>query len=308
MQNYVSTSFCRYVHDTVIGSRRVRYTIWDTSGSLETNTSRSLAYREADVFLLCYNISSPSSLFSAINHWVPDLRLQAPSTPIVLVGCQSDLRQSVTEVVSSPQALSMSQKIGAVMYVETSAKVSRRGVASVMEAAALTSLGQFSPLPSLPPSPPISKKHRQRSLSISRDWEGSLRSNSSTLSSTRSDVSMTSLASKSSAASKPASPKVSINTCRTPKSERRQNRERDKEEREQEKMVMIKCQRLKADKTYEEVEIQVPAAVYHTMMIHSDPEAGQKQQQQQQQALNDKKGLALGLTNKIKCLFSKTEI
>merc|ERR1712038_1078283 len=274
-ENYVSTSFCRYVHDTVLGSRRVRYTIWDTSGSLETNTSRSLAYREADVFLLCYNISDPSSLFSAINHWVPDLRLQAPSTPIVLVGCQSDLRQSLTEVVSSPQALSMSQKIGAVMYVETSAKTSRRGVASVMEVAALTSLGQFSLLASLvktplPPSPPVSKKHRQRSLSISRDWEGSLRSNSSTMSSTRSDVSMASLASKSSEAaktSKPASPKVSINTCRTPKTERKQNRERDKEEREQEKMVMIKCQRLKADKTYEEVEIQVLAAVYHTMMI-----------------------------------------
>merc|ERR1711953_1663227 len=28
-ENYVSTSFCRYVHDTVIGSRRVRFTIWD---------------------------------------------------------------------------------------------------------------------------------------------------------------------------------------------------------------------------------------------------------------------------------------
>merc|ERR1712038_763955 len=304
-ENYVSTSFCRYVHDTVIGSRRVRYTIWDTSGSLETNTSRSLAYREADVFLLCYNISDPSSLFSAINHWVPDLRLQAPSTPIVLVGCQSDLCQFVTEVVSSPQALSMSQQIGAVMHVETSAKSSRRGVASVMEVAALTLLGQFFPLVSLPPSPPMSKKHRQRSLSISRDWEGSLRSNSSTLSSTRSDVSMASLASKSSEAAKPASPKVSINTCRTPKTERRPNRDKDREERAEEKMVTITCQRLKADKTYEEVEIQVPAAVYHTMVVQSDP--GAAQQQHQQQVTNDRKGLSLGLTNKIKCLFSKTD-
>lgn len=306
----MSTSFCRYVHDTVIGSRRVRFTIWDTSGSMERNTTRSLAYREADVFLLCYNISDPSSLFSAINHWVPDLRHQAPSTPIVLVGCQSDLRQSVTEVVSSPQALSMSQKIGAVMYVETSAKTSRRGVASVMEVAALTSLGQFSPLASLvktplPPSPPVSKKHRQRSLSISRDWEGSLRSNSSTMSSTRSDVSMASLASKSSEAAKPASPKVSINTSRTPKTERRQNRDKDREERAEEKMVTITCQRLKADKTYEEVEIQVPAAVYHTMMVQSDP--GAAQHQHQQQVTNDRKGLSLGLTNKIKCLFSKTD-
>ena len=298
------------MHETVIGSRRVRYTIWDTSSSMEPNTTRSLAYREADVFLLCYNISDPSSLFSAINHWVPDLRLQAPSTPIVLVGCQSDLRQSVTDVVSSPQALSMSQKIGAVMYVETSAKTSRRGVASVMEVAALTSLGQISPLASLvktplPPSPPISKKHRQRSLSISRDWDGSLRSNSSTMSSTRSDVSMASVASKSSEGSKPVSPKVSINTSRTPKTDRRQNRDKAKEENSEEKMVTIKCQRLKADKTYEEVEIQVPAAVYHTMMIHSDPDT--VQQHHQHQALNEKKGLGLGLTNKIKCLFSKTD-
>ena len=44
-----------------------------------------------------------------------------------------------------------------------------------------------------PPSPPISKKHRQLSLSISLDLEGSLRTNYSTLSRTRSDVSITSL-------------------------------------------------------------------------------------------------------------------
>merc|ERR1711936_1210034 len=119
------------------------------------------------------------------------------------------------------------------------------------------------------------------------------RSNSSTMSSTRSDVSMASLASKSSEPAKPASPKVSINTSRTPKTERRQNRDKDREDRE-------------ADKTYEEVEIQVPAAVYHTMMVQSDP--GAAQHQHQQQVTNDRKGLSLGLTNKIKCLFSKTDI
>merc|ERR1712038_146668 len=63
---------------------------------------------------------------------------------------------------------------------------SARGVASVMEVAALASLGQFSPHPTsvaphatsmarlqmppspLPPSPLISKKQRNRSLSLSR--------------------------------------------------------------------------------------------------------------------------------------------
>jgi len=194
IENYAATSFNRYISDSLVANKRVRYTIWDTAGVMETNTTRTLAFREADVFLLCYNISDPSSLFSAINHWVPDLRQQAPSTPIVLVGCQSDLRTDRTVMallakvgkspVSSQQALSMSQQIDAVMYVETSAKTSARGAASVMEVAALTSLGQFSPPQStlqlnkhqtqtslatspLPPSPLISKKHRNRSLSIS---------------------------------------------------------------------------------------------------------------------------------------------
>ena len=49
-------------------------------------------FREADVFLLCYRISDPASLFSAINFWCPEIRCYAPTTPIILVGCQSDLR------------------------------------------------------------------------------------------------------------------------------------------------------------------------------------------------------------------------
>ena len=141
------------------------------------------------MFLLCYRISDPSSLFSAINHWVPELRNHAPSTPILLVGCASDERKGTGRtgaIVSSQQALAMSQQVEAVMYVETSAMTSARGVASVMEVAALASLGQFSPHPTsvaphptsvarlqmppspLPPSPLISKKQRNRSLSLSR--------------------------------------------------------------------------------------------------------------------------------------------
>ena len=284
--------------------------MWDTSGSMETNTSRSLAYREADVFLLCYNIADPNSLFTAINHWVPDLRLQAPTTPIILVGCQSDRRSGCSGAVTSSEALSMSQQIGAVMYVETSAKTSRRGVASVMEVAALTTLGHLSsstPVKMVqphPPSPLVSKKQqRQRSVSISRDnWDGSLRSNSSTLSSTKSDTSMISVeSSSSSSTSTSSSPKISINTCKTPKTDRR-HRANDKDSgKSEEKMVTIKCQRLRPDKTYEEVDIQVPVAVYNTM------NSGTSDNQDKYQCHSDKKPLGGALGNKIKCLFSKTD-
>ena len=275
--------------------------MWDTSGSLETSTVRALAYREADVFLLCYSIADPGTLFSCLDHWLPELRLQAPATPIILVGCQSDRRtasnSASSSLVTSSQALAVSQQIGAVMYVETSARASRRAVSSVMEVAALTSLGELrssasSPAktqPNHPPSPWASRKTlRGRSVSSTRDnWDGSLRSNSSTLSSTKSDASMRSEVSET-------SPRISINTARPGRSGR--SSEAKAEAGTGERMVSIKCQRLRPDKTYEEVDIEVPEAVYNTMS-NNKPGGGQ----------TGDRGRIAGLGRQIKCLFSKTE-
>ena len=356
-QSHQPTSFERYQQESCVAARRVEFTMWDTSGSRQPSTNRSLAYREADVVLLCYRVSSPSSLFSAINHWVPEVRLHAPATPLLLVGCAADLRREGGGCVSPQEALARSQQVDALMYVETSARTSGRGVASVMEVAALASLGQFSPPPTivprlppspLPPSPLVSKKHRQRSLSLSRRaaearesqashrpelgltregsreslytlepapafWEQfspspssprspsspslalrgktgslssvSMRSKSSTLSSTRSDASMQSVKREP-----VKQPPINITTCRTPKTGRKTAEKAEKGE----KMITIKCQRLTADKTYEEVEIEVPAPVYETMQ---GGEGGQ---------VREKAARGGGLGNKIKCLFSKT--
>ena len=394
----------------MVANKRVRYTVWDTAGTKEPNTTRTLAYREADVFLLCYKISDPTSLFGAINHWVPELRSHAPATPILLVGCQSDLRtdratiQNLGKVgkapVSAQQALAMSQQIQAVMYVETSAKSSLRGVSSAMEVAALASFGQFSPSPSphsttsphhTNPSPihnrqsslvpstttsPIlpSRKVRNRSLSAPRQrntdllrsslkpaceptspqpvgpndsilsiepseifWDQfnsskdqfsspkgsprgedspipsriscqgsprspsltsrskmgslssmSMRSKSSTLSSTKSDSSMQSM----------NSPKhiISIST-KTPKQNRKMSTPDKGNNNKTEKMITIKCQRLTADRTYEEVEIEVPAPVYQTM---------QNQSENGSVSSRHSRGEKRSIGTKIKCLFSKT--
>ena len=304
-QNYSPTSFFRYQTSEVVGARVVRFVLWDTSGSLETSTVRALAYREADVFLLCYSIADPGTLLSCLEHWVPELRLQAPATPIILVGCQSDRRTASNSasgsLVTSGQALAVSQQLSAVMYVETSARTSRRAVSSVMEVAALTSLGELRPaasnpvktLPNHPPSPMTSRKPlRGRSVSSTRDnWDGSLRSNSSTLSSTKSDASMVSEVSE--VGSLATSPRISINTARSG----RQSAPRT-EARSGERMVSIKCQRLRPDKTYEEVEIEVPEAVYNT--LSNKPSPGGREQA-------GDRGRMAGLGRQIKCLFSKTE-
>ena len=190
--------------------------------------------------------------------------------------------------------VAVSQQISAVMYVETPARASIKAVSSVMEVAALTSLGELRSSASSPaktqPNPPRSpqasrKTLRGRSVSSTRDnWDGSLRSNSSTLSSTKSDASMRSEVSET-------SPRISINTARPGRSS-----EAKAEAGTGERMVSIKCQRLRPDKTYEEVDIEVPEAVYNTMS-NNKPGGGQ----------TGDRGRIAGLGRQIKCLFSKTE-
>merc|ERR1712083_224695 len=134
----------------------------------------------------------------------------------------------------------------------------------------------------LPSTPVLNHHYKSGSLSSI-----SLRSKSSTLSSTKSDSSMKSIQSAK------VNQTISITTVKTPKSVRK---EVEKENVKGEKMVTIKCQRLTADKTYEEVEIEVPESVYQTMQTKSDADSVASKHQSEKR----------GFGTKIKCLFSKT--
>ena len=288
--------------------------------------ARDLAFREADVFMLCYKISDPASLFSALNFWCPEIRSVSPDAPIILVGCQSDLRsdrdvisglaKSGRAPVSSDQALSFSRQISAVIYVETSAKTSTRSAISAFEVAGLASLGKITPKTSTPasrtpstPSPEASLK-KQRFSGSPRDsldrteqpekfvvetseqfWEtfqfgedkwrstSEARSKDTSvpvpprtpnLSSSSRSASLSSAKSRArSNTSIPSSVSTSSTNAifgnKTPKSTRKSNNGNA-----QEKMVTIKCQRLRSDKTYEEIEVEVPAPIYETIQLYND--------------------------------------
>ena len=65
----------------------------------------------------------------------------------------SALAKSGKAPVSSEQALSMSQQIGAAVYVETSARASVRTAVSAFEVAALAAMGKLPGKANDPPSP-----------------------------------------------------------------------------------------------------------------------------------------------------------
>ena len=101
-------------------------------GSAAYDSVRSLSYQEADVFLLCYKISDPVSLYNVREKWSREIRQFRPDAPVVLCGCQGDLRddpQTAAQLsklgrnaVSREQALAICCEIEAVNYVETCAK------------------------------------------------------------------------------------------------------------------------------------------------------------------------------------------
>ena len=68
------------------------------SGSPAYDSVRPLSYAEADAFLVCYKISDPISLYNVKNKWVREVNAYCQAAgvnrkvPVVLCGCQSDLR------------------------------------------------------------------------------------------------------------------------------------------------------------------------------------------------------------------------
>eukprot|EP00088_Acartia_fossae_P014343 TRINITY_DN17673_c0_g1_i1.p1 TRINITY_DN17673_c0_g1~~TRINITY_DN17673_c0_g1_i1.p1 ORF type:complete len:261 (+),score=88.82 TRINITY_DN17673_c0_g1_i1:83-784(+) len=154
-------------------------------------------------------------------------------------------------------------------------------------------------------SPSLNTNHRNNKLMGSLS-SMSMRSKSSTLSSTKSDSSMQSIHTTNSSRNT-----ISITTTnnngksssKTPKMNRKTSATAGGKDGNgtEEKMITIKCQRLTADRTYEEVEIEVPAPIYETMQTYT--ETGSPVPANRQPSKSEKRG---GLGTKIKCLFSKT--
>jgi hypothetical protein len=63
------------------------------------------SYAMTDVFLLCFSVVSPASFENVAAKWIPELRHHAPTTPVILVGTQTDLRHDAATVSCGAAAL-----------------------------------------------------------------------------------------------------------------------------------------------------------------------------------------------------------
>lgn len=150
-ENYITQTTHR------ASGKTVELALWDTAGQEEYDRLRPLSYPETDLLFVCFAIDCPASLenvvdkvstqqaahanFHDINllQWYPEVLHFCPTTPIILVGLKSDLRNKRTCIellktqgltpITPEQGRGVAQRMGAT-YVECSSK-EMRGVDEV---------------------------------------------------------------------------------------------------------------------------------------------------------------------------------
>ena len=121
----------------------VELALWDTAGQEEYDRLRPLSYPETDVIFVCFAIDCPNSLENVMDkvrrrqlvhrasannaQWYPEVLHFCPTTPLMLLGLKSDLRnkknciellktQGLTPVTTE-QGRAVAKKMGAA-YME----------------------------------------------------------------------------------------------------------------------------------------------------------------------------------------------
>lgn len=141
---YVPTVFDNYSACAVVDDVPANLGLWDTAGSPEFEQLRPLSYPGTDVFIICFSIFQPQSFRNVYEKWYKEIEEHCPNVPIVLVGTKADLRSVKSmvdelkkvneEPITVAQGEHMAQEIGAMKYIECSAKT-QMNLSSVFEEA-----------------------------------------------------------------------------------------------------------------------------------------------------------------------------
>lgn len=162
-QVYEPTVFENYVHDIFIDGQSVQLSLWDTAGQEEFDRLRALSYSDTHCIMLCFSIDSPDSLENVQLKWVGEIADHCEGVKLVLVALKCDLRNQEEEaqvredelfnpysqnsgpyaqqkrLISYDEGLAVAKKVGALRYLECSAK-KNRGVNEAFSEAARCAL------------------------------------------------------------------------------------------------------------------------------------------------------------------------
>ncbi|XP_069007893.1 rho-related GTP-binding protein RhoV-like [Embiotoca jacksoni] len=147
--DYRQTAFDVFTGLVHVNGVPTRIKLIDTAGQEEFGHLRSLCYAHVDVFILCFSLVNPVSFHNIASKWIPQIRAGNPTSPIILVGTQSDLRHNVDVLirldrrggrpVAFSQARRLARGIRAHDYMECSA-LTQRNLKDVFDCAVFAAI------------------------------------------------------------------------------------------------------------------------------------------------------------------------
>ncbi|KAJ1551165.1 hypothetical protein HK096_002774 [Nowakowskiella sp. JEL0078] len=97
----------------------------DTAGAEAFDRLRPFSYTGATDVIVCFAINKPETFKEIEEKWIPEVKYFCGDIPMVLVGLKKDLRDQsdcLKFPISYSQGLDLANKVGAIKYVECSAR------------------------------------------------------------------------------------------------------------------------------------------------------------------------------------------
>lgn len=113
-------------NNRVENKRRVRLQIWDTAGQERFKSLAFSYYRNANIVVLVYDVTSQESFYN-LTSWIKDVEAYCPRDTLrILLGNKCDIAAAtlgnITRQVTQQQAQRLCDEYGLDYYFETSAK------------------------------------------------------------------------------------------------------------------------------------------------------------------------------------------
>ncbi|XP_029371080.1 rho-related GTP-binding protein RhoF [Echeneis naucrates] len=131
-EKYAPSVFEKYVTTISLGGKEIKLNLYDTAGQDDYDRLRPLSYQEANLILVCFDVTNPTSFENVLIKWFPEVKHFCREIPVILIGCKTDLRKD-KECSRKLKALNLApitytqgeetrQQMNAELYLECSAK------------------------------------------------------------------------------------------------------------------------------------------------------------------------------------------
>ncbi|KAK2888320.1 rho-related GTP-binding protein RhoF [Channa argus] len=148
-EKYAPSVFEKYVTTISLGTKEIQLNLYDTAGQDDYDRLRPLSYQEANLILVCFDVTNPTSYENVLIKWHPEVKHFCRDTPVILIGCKTDLRKD-RECARKLKAMNLApitytqgeeaqQHMNAELYLECSAKY-KENVEDIFREATKTAL------------------------------------------------------------------------------------------------------------------------------------------------------------------------